>query len=149
MKRFPFILLAVSVVAVAACQGTKTPSNGPPGTTGATGTAEAPPPPGHVNVNVSCDTAVGMGVRVRPWRVNTNRSDTLTWNLTPASDSMPTTLSPVVDSLWPFDSASYTWYRRTQSIPVKADADTITYRYRLTIVCPTATIVIDPEIIVN
>ena len=147
MKRFPFVLLAVSVVAAVAC-GRQKQQAAETQATGATGIAEAPPPPGHINVNVSCDTAVGMGVRVRPWRVNTNRGDTLTWNLTPASDSMPTTLSPV-DSIWPFDGASYTWYRGSQSVPVKASAAADTYRYRLTIVCPTDTIVIDPEIIVN
>ena len=146
MKRLPVVLLAVSVVAVVACSSQEKASSNAEAMSSAQATTERSP----INVHVSCrDTAPGIGVKIHPWRVRANRGETLAWNLVPARDSMPTTLSPVVDSLWPFDSASYTWYRRTQSIPVKADADTITYRYRLTIVCPTATIVIDPEIIVN
>jgi hypothetical protein len=147
MKRFSFVLLAVSALAAVACTGTKTP---PSGETGATGAPPARPAPGHVNVNVSCrDVGNGIGVRVQPWRVSPDAAQQVTWNLTPANDTMPTTLSAVNKSVWPFDNDSITWDSDSISVPLTKGVRADTYRYRLTIVCPTDTIVIDPEIIVN
>ncbi len=134
MRRTQMVLFTMSLVGATACsQGGQSP-----------GTR------GSITVNVSCrDQGLGVGVRVHPWKVHTGVPAELTWHLVPENEPMPTELSPVDSTSWPFENPSYSWSKGTQSARLKADADSGTYQYQLKIACPDQTIVIDPIVIID
>jgi hypothetical protein len=140
MRRFSVVLLAVSAVAVTACN---------PGGLGSSASVERV---GPVNVHVFCDDAKGPGIgaRINPWRVHTHGATTVVFNInpTPGSLTVPTTLDSVPGKAWAFQAPSDTSSNNTITAQVNTAQSGPTY-YRLTLVCPADTIIVDPIVIVD
>ncbi len=138
MGRFPLLLPAVFLAAAGATVCTAPPD-------------QAQVPPGApITVNVTCrDTGPGVGVRVHPWTAHSGDSTRISWHLTPANETMPTVLSPVDSTRWPFDNPSYSWSQGRVSASLKQEVDPGPYHYKLQIACPNDTILIDPIFVVD
>lgn len=167
MKRFPFVLLAVSVAAMTACSGKKTSSSGETAATGATGTTAATGAtaataaqvmaPGHINVQVFCpdSTSGGGGVRVLPWKrrvtMPTQGTAELTWNVLQANGMDSIVVAAVDTSHSPFQQSPFSLKSGLTETPLSSNiqsGDTLFF-YRLTVACGADSMVIDPEIIIS
>lgn len=107
--------------------------------------------PGHINVNVFCPgSPQGAGVRVLPWKVQATKGGQLTWNVPRATGMDSIVVAAVDPKQSPFPQDSFSLTTDSTQTPLSSSVQSgVTYRYKLTAVCGTETIVIDPEIIIT